>query len=84
MKVVQYHLVDNVVTKNWVNIGSGNGLLPDGTKPFPGLMLIHHRPGPVTIIRGKFTEEIPRPSVTEIDLKNIYLNFIQISQASKS
>ena len=24
---------------NWVNIGSGNGLLPDGTKPLPEPML---------------------------------------------
>ena len=23
----------------WVNISSGNGLLPDGTKPLPDLML---------------------------------------------
>ena len=22
-------------TQNWVNTGSGNGLVPDGTKPFP-------------------------------------------------
>ena len=26
-----------------VNIGSGNGLLPDGTKPFPGPMLNYHQ-----------------------------------------
>ena len=26
----------------WVNIDSGNGLLPDGTKPLPGLMLISY------------------------------------------
>ena len=25
--------------KIWVNIGSGNGLLPDGTKPLPEPML---------------------------------------------
>ena len=25
-----------------VNIGSGNGLLPDGTKPLPKPMLIYH------------------------------------------
>ena len=25
-----------------VNIGSGNGLLPDGTKPLPEPMLVHH------------------------------------------
>ena len=26
-----------------VNTGSGNGLLPDGTKPLPELMLTYHR-----------------------------------------
>ena len=28
---------------NWVNIGSGNGLLPDGTKPLPEPMLTYHQ-----------------------------------------
>ena len=27
----------------WVNIGAGNGLLPDGTKPLPQLMLTDHQ-----------------------------------------
>ena len=27
----------------WVNIGSGNGLLPDGTKPLPEQMLTYHQ-----------------------------------------
>ena len=27
----------------WVNIGSGNGLLPDGTKPLPEPMLSYHQ-----------------------------------------
>ena len=27
----------------WVNIGSGNGLLPDGTKPLPDPVLIDHQ-----------------------------------------
>ena len=27
--------------ENWVNIGSGNGLLPDGTKPSPEPMLTY-------------------------------------------
>ena len=26
----------------WLNIGSGNALLPDGTKPLPDLTLISH------------------------------------------
>ena len=32
----------------WVNIGSGNGLLPDGTKPLPEPMLTYHQYGPVS------------------------------------
>ena len=27
----------------WVNIGSGNGLLPNGIKPLPGAMLTYHQ-----------------------------------------
>ena len=27
----------------WVNIGLGNGLLPDGTKPLPEPMLIYYQ-----------------------------------------
>ena len=30
-------------TRNWVNIGSGNGLLPNGTKPLPEPMLTYHQ-----------------------------------------
>ena len=29
--------------KIWVNIGSGNGLLPDGIKPLPKQMLTYHQ-----------------------------------------
>ena len=28
-----------MVSKIWVNIGSGNGLVPDGTKPLPEAMM---------------------------------------------
>ena len=28
---------------DWVNTGSGNGLLPDGTKPLPEQVLIYHQ-----------------------------------------
>ena len=31
-----------MATEIWVNIGSGNGLLPDGTKPLPEPMLTYH------------------------------------------
>ena len=33
----------NVLPVFWVNIGSGNGLLPDGTKPLPEPMLTYHK-----------------------------------------
>ena len=37
-----------------VDIGSGNGLLPDGTKPLPEPMLTDHQWSPVTFILGQF------------------------------
>ena len=33
------HFFNNVALEIWVNNGSGNGLLPDGTKPLPEPML---------------------------------------------
>ena len=36
-------LLTPYVDKIWVNIGSGNGLLPDGTKPLPEPMLTYHQ-----------------------------------------
>ena len=41
-------------TEIWVNIGSGNGLLPDGTKPLPEPMLTDHQWSPMTVILGQF------------------------------
>ena len=32
-----------MTTQNWVNIGSGNGLLPDDTMPLPVPMLTYHQ-----------------------------------------
>ena len=44
-----------LVTKQiWVNIGSGNGLLPDGTKPLPEPMLTYNHKSSVTFISGQF------------------------------
>ena len=37
-----------------VNNGSGNGLLPDGTKPLPEPMFTYHEYGPVAFIWGQF------------------------------
>ena len=43
-----------VMSKIWVKIGSGNGLLPHGTKPLPEPMLIYHLLGPVIFIWEQF------------------------------
>ena len=53
----------------WVNIGSGKGLLPDGTKPLPDLC-------PVAFIWDwGLMQEILQPSLSKIRLKIIYLQF---------
>ena len=44
----------HMATEIWVNIGSGNGLLPDGTKPLPEPMFTYHKYGPLTFIWGQF------------------------------
>ena len=44
--------VQHMATEIWVNIGSGNGFLPDGTKPLPEPILTCNQLGPVAFIRG--------------------------------
>ena len=39
-----------MATQILVNIGSGKGLLPDGTKSLPEPMLTYHKYGPVPFI----------------------------------
>ena len=48
-----------MATEIWVNIGLGNGLLPDGTKPLPEPMLAYHQWGPKTFTWKKFHERYP-------------------------
>ena len=43
-----------MATEIWVNIGPGNGLLPDGTKPLPEPVLTDHQWGFMTFIWGQF------------------------------
>ena len=64
-----------MVTQIWVNVGSGNGLLPDGTNPLPEPMLTDHQWSPVTFILGQFSQEMPLPSITKICLKIWCLKF---------
>ena len=48
-----------MATEIWVNIGSGNGLLPDGTKPLPEPMLTYHQWGLKTFTWKKLHERCP-------------------------
>ena len=66
---------NNMVTHILVNIDSGNGLLPDGTKPLPEPMLTYHELGPVADWLRAMSREQPQPSVTKIRLKITYLRF---------
>ena len=64
----------------WVNIGSCNGLLPDGTKPLPEPVLTDHQLGPLTFIWGQFHMRYLCPESQEIICKLIICNFIKISR----
>ena len=58
-----------------VNIGSGDGFLPDGTKPLPESILTYHQWGPVTsIFRRAISQEIPKPLITRTSISSS--NFI--------
>ena len=43
-----------MVTDKWVNTGSTNGWLPDGTKPLPENILINNQKGAMTLVWGQF------------------------------
>ena len=55
------------------DIGSGTGLLPDGTKPLPEPMLTYHHT--VQWHSSSISQEIPHPSITKTSLQITYLNF---------
>ena len=57
----------NLASRILVNIGSGNGLVPSGTKPLPEPMLIHYQlPLDLNPLRANFYRENI----------NIYLHFV--------
>ena len=56
----EYHCLTHCGLVIWINIGSGNGLLPDGTKPLPELMLTYHQWGVVAFAaKGNSTWNAP-------------------------
>ena len=58
----------------WVNIGSGNDLLPNGTKPLPEPMLTYHQWIPVTITSGQFRGRWFQSSINKQNWLEIYLS----------
>ena len=48
-----------MTSKIWINVGSGNGLLPDDTKPLPEPMLTYHQLGPIKFIWWQFYKRYP-------------------------
>ena len=57
------------------NIGSDNGLLPDGTKPLPEPMLTDHQWSPVSFILGQFHKRCLKHQSQKICLKMTCLKF---------
>ena len=62
-----------MATEIWVNIGSGNGLLPDGIKPLPEPMLTDYQSSDIHI--RAISQEMLQSSITKIHLKITYLKF---------
>ena len=69
-----------MVTEIWVNIGSDNGLVPNGTKTLPE---------PISTVRSSdihlraISQEITQKSMTEIILKITHLKFHQKFKTSQ-
>ena len=60
-----------MATEIWFKIGSGNGLLPDGTKPLPEPMLTYHQWSPVNLILRNFTRD-----ASTINHQSLFENYI--------
>ena len=58
----------HIATEIWFNIGSGIGLLPDGTKPLPKPMLTDHQKSNDIHIMA-ISQEKPQSPITKICLK---------------
>ena len=65
-----------MATEIWVNIGSGNGLLPDGTKPLPEQNVDLPSVRSIGIYLSTILQKILQPSMTKISWKIIFLQFI--------
>ena len=69
--------------KIWVKFSSGDGLLPDGTKPLPEPEpMLTYQSSPVIFNLRAIPWEIPQPSITKFSLKIAYLKFYANSPAA--
>ena len=73
-----------MATEIWVNIGSGNGLLPDGTKPSPEPLLIYHQYGLLASIWVQFYKTYFNQQSLQLAGKLLSKNFFEISQGPMS
>ena len=64
-----------MATEIWVNIGSVNGLLPDGNKPLPEPMLTYRQYDPVAFIWGQFHQRSLKNKSLKLVLKITYPKF---------
>ena len=70
-----------MVTQDWVNIGLGNGLVPDGTKPLPEPKLTYHQSWGIHLSVLSLEDlEIP---IDKTRLKIKLLNDIHISHSGQ-
>ena len=67
-----------------INIGWGNGLLPNGTKPLPGPILTYCQWGPVAVTFGQFHKRYLSHQSSKSAYKSLIQNVIQISQGPMS
>ena len=64
-----------MATEIWVNIGSGNGLLPDGTQVITWANVDWSSVKSSDIHIRAISQEIPQPAITKIHLKITNLKF---------
>ena len=62
-----------MVRQKWVNIGSGNGLLPDVTKPLPEPVLTYQQWGIVAFHLRAISRKILKKSILDMGFEIIDL-----------
>ena len=69
-----------MATKISLNISSGNGLLPDNTKPLPEAMLTFHQRGSVAFAREQFHRNSWSYPIEKLVWKLNFDNYFHITQ----